>query len=380
MSQSAVYFIRNLLSAASNTPLYGLGHPHVRHLLDLAAVSLQKALGSKNEMVIDVIGNEIIIDSRPQPYNLYLSRCAALLSSRGVGRLRFTKGVSLQELTSLITGLSLPPEKGGRLVSSENLKLGRIDGGIIGNTQEGDGADGNGNAAARLSLQELTRQDMATFMEIYEAVRRRKKFRITGLFNMVSGFVEVCRGGGKPPVVLTALGEIDEYSFTHSANVAILTIAQAMALGVDGNLLREIGVAAMLHDIGKLFVPEEILSKKGKLTDEEFAIMRDHPVRGARYLLDIPDVPRLAVLTALEHHMKYNRTGYPAVSPDWNINSCSHMTMISDFFDALRTHRSYREPMELRTIKGIMFDVINTELHPFFTHNFLLIMAKQDNA
>jgi HD-GYP domain-containing protein (c-di-GMP phosphodiesterase class II) len=380
MSQSIVSFIRNLLSAATNAPLYGLEHPHVRHLLDLVNASLQEALGSNAEMCFDVIENELVIDSMPQPYSLFLSRCAELLASRGVGRLRFRRGVSLEELTSFIAGLSPPPEKAGHLVSSEHIKLGRIDVRVTGQQREPDDTQGKVSSAASLSLQELTSQDLAAFMEIYEAARRRRKFGITGIFKMVSRFVEDFRKGGKPLVVLAALREIDEYSFTHSANVAILTIAQAMALGVEGNLLHEIGVAAMLHDIGKMFVPEEILSKKGKLTDEEFAIMRDHPVRGARYLLNIPGVPRLAVLTAFEHHMRYDGTGYPAVSGDWNINSCSHMTMISDIFDALCTHRSYREPMERDTIKGIMHEKINTDLHPFFTRNFLSMMAKLDDV
>jgi HD-GYP domain-containing protein (c-di-GMP phosphodiesterase class II) len=148
-----------------------------------------------------------------------------------------------------------------------------------------------------------------------------------------------------------------------------------MALGIEGQLLNDIGVAAMLHDIGKLFIPEEILTKKDKLTNAEFDAMKEHPVKGARYLLETSGVPRLAVIAAYEHHMKFNLAGYPTVSPSWQQNLCSHMTMISDFFDALRTRRSYREPMPLAVISSMMHDMTGTDLHPALTRNFLRIIG-----
>jgi HD-GYP domain-containing protein (c-di-GMP phosphodiesterase class II) len=175
---------------------------------------------------------------------------------------------------------------------------------------------------------------------------------------------------------MAALRDADEYTFTHSSNVCILNIAQAMALGITGELLNEIGVSAMLHDIGKLFIPEEILTKKGKLTPEEFELMKQHPSRGARYLLETPGVPRMAVVTAFEHHTKFNLSGYPKLPADCRQNLCSHMTMISDFFDALRTRRPYREPMEVPQITTMMREMMGTELHPQLTSNFLNVLSR----
>jgi response regulator RpfG family c-di-GMP phosphodiesterase len=87
-------------------------------------------------------------------------------------------------------------------------------------------------------------------------------------------------------------------------------------------------------------------------------------------------VPRLAITTAYEHHLKYNLSGYPKVQAGWQPNLCSQMTMISDFFDALRTRRSYREPMELRQIARMMWDMMGTDLHPVLTRNFLQIISR----
>jgi HD-GYP domain-containing protein (c-di-GMP phosphodiesterase class II) len=105
-------------------------------------------------------------------------------------------------------------------------------------------------------------------------------------------------------------------------------------------------------------------------------MIKKHPVKGAQRLLDTPGVPRLAVVTAYEHHMKFNLSGYPRASEGWEQNICSHMTTISDVFDALRTKRSYHEPMEFDRIASIMLELSGKDLHPVLTLNFLKIAGR----
>jgi len=218
-------------------------------------------------------------------------------------------------------------------------------------------------------------EEIARLMEIYEAVKYRHKLKITGIFEIVSDFVDAFRQEGRSLLVLAALRETDTYTFTHSTNVCILNLAQAMALGIEGQLLNDIGVAGMLHDIGKLFIPEEILTKSGKLTQQEFELMQTHPARGARYLMESPGVPRLAIVNAFEHHLKYDLSGYPKVPPAWIQNICSQMTTISDFYDALRTKRPYRDALEQEVIRGYMLEILGSHLHPGLTRNFLRIIS-----
>jgi HD-GYP domain-containing protein (c-di-GMP phosphodiesterase class II) len=104
--------------------------------------------------------------------------------------------------------------------------------------------------------------------------------------------------------------------------------------------------------------------------------MRLHTVRGAEYLLNNPGIPRIAVLTAFEHHMKFDLTGYPRVPQGWQTNLCSQITMISDFFDALRTKRVYRDAMSFDKTAGIMLWLAGTELNPALTLNFLKMLRK----
>src|SRR4029077_3536819 len=112
-------------------------------------------------------------------------------------------------------------------------------------------------------------------------------------------------------LALNALHKYDNYTFTHMVNRAALAIAQARSLNLDGALLREFGFAALMHDIGKVNTPLEVLNKPGKLTKEEFDIMKRHVVDGAHILRRTPEMPALAPIVAFEHHLKQELRGYP---------------------------------------------------------------------
>lgn len=366
-------FIRHLLSATASATLYGMSHPQVARLSSQAFAGIGVMLESKPHVTIMVVEQELVIDGQPQDLSLFLNRFTQILTSRGIGTLKLLSGTTKADIDALIGRLAGQSDDGAQsLSSSDHIRIGTIDLLMTGAT--GD-VDYSGSKKQVFTLPDLPREELARFMEIYEAVKNKRKLQINGVYDVVSGFIDVFRNEGKPLLALAALRDTDEYTFTHSTNVCVLNLAQAMALGIEGQLLNDIGVAAMLHDIGKLFIPEEILTKTGKLTAEEFEIMRQHPVKGARHLLETPGVPRLAVIAAYEHHLKFNLSGYPNVSPEWQQGLCSHMTTISDFFDALRTRRSYREPMQLREIAGMMLDLMGNELHPALTRNFLRILS-----
>lgn len=367
-------FIRNLLSATANASLYSPSHPQVTRLIDAAFSSIGLVLDEMSEITIVVIEGELVINGQPQEYSLFLNRFAGIMKSRGISHLKLAAGLSRDEIGTLVSGLAQSGEAAA-VSSSEHVTFGQVAVRLGAGSVTGPGTDFETGRAA-LSIHDMPKEELARFMDLYEAVKNRKKLKITGMLDIVSGFIGAFRQEGNSMLAMASLRSTDEYTFTHSTNVCILNIAQAMALGIEGQLLHDIGIAAMLHDIGKLFIPEEILVKKGKLTPDEFEIMKQHPTLGAKHLLDTPGVPRLAVTTAYEHHLKYNLSGYPQVQAGWQPNLCSQMTMISDFFDALRTRRSYREPLELRQIARIMWDMMGNELHPVLTKNFLQILSR----
>jgi HD-GYP domain-containing protein (c-di-GMP phosphodiesterase class II) len=370
-------FVRYLMSASANAALYGMGHQQVTRLCDEAFTRLDEVLtGSGSEgLLLMVIENELVLNGEPLDCTLFLNRFAEILTERSIGHIRLLPGVTRLEVGTMISALANQGEKDAAPESSDHVRFGQVEV-RLGRDREGKDSARLEQEQIRMQLQDMPVAEMARFREIYENVRRQQKLKITGVAEIVRTFINAFRNQEESLMALAALRDSDEYTFTHSTNVCILNLAQAMAMGIEGQALNDIGIAAMLHDIGKLFVPEEILTKPGRLTNQEFDLMKEHPGLGAKFLLNQPGVPRLAIIAAYEHHMHYNLSGYPSVPAGWQLNLCSQMTMISDFFDALRTRRSYREPMELGAISGMMLDLMDTDFHPVLTRNFLNILAR----
>jgi HD-GYP domain-containing protein (c-di-GMP phosphodiesterase class II) len=129
-----------------------------------------------------------------------------------------------------------------------------------------------------------------------------------------------------------------------------------------------------MHDAGKMFVSDEILNKPDKLTDEEWQHMRAHAAQGAQYILRLEGIPRLAYLAALEHHIRYDGSGYPDLGKDWRPNIVSQMIAIADMFDAMRSRRPYKEPKPDALIIKILQQESGSAFNPKLVQNFLRLI------
>ena len=149
-------------------------------------------------------------------------------------------------------------------------------------------------------------------------------------------------------VDIGALKISDEYTFKHSVDVATMSMIVARKYGLDDEQVYEIGIAGLLHDIGKSKVPNEILNKAARLTDEEFAIMKQHSVYGYRILQSKEDLSMEIKLGVLQHHEKMNGKGYPMGITGDKIDLFSRLISVSDIYDALVTERPYKKPFSPR--------------------------------
>ena len=176
-------------------------------------------------------------------------------------------------------------------------------------------------------------------------------------------------------MALTALKKYDNYTFTHMVNVSALAMAQARALNIDGALLREFGFAALMHDIGKVNTPLEVLNKPDKLSKEEFDIMKRHVVDGAHILRRTPEMPALAPIVAFEHHLKQDLSGYPENIGHRDLNLCTMVISIADVFDALRSNRPYRQGLATVRIRSIMGEQGNPAFNQALLKRFVNLMG-----
>ncbi len=365
-------FIRHLLSATANAALYGMLHPQVIRLSALAYTTVTTMFESRKELTLLVVENNLVIDGHPQTLSLFLERFTRILKSRDIGIIKLLSGVTKNEIDILIGVLAHKLSDTALTdAGSESIHIGTIDLVVTGQ----GGLESGGEKGNRVSLHEMPQQELLLFSGLHVSMTTTRKIKIKTVFELVSRFVRLLREDSTAVLAMATQNDATEVTFTHSGKVCVLNLAQAMALDIDGPLLLDIGVASLMHDIGKLSVPEEILTKTVPLTSEEVAHMQQHPVTGARLLLDTPDAPRLAAVVAYEHHLNYNLSGYPAVPPEWQQNICSHMTKISDFFDALCMPQGERKPLSFPEVCKIMQSRKGIELHPSLTDNFLKVIS-----
>lgn len=151
----------------------------------------------------------------------------------------------------------------------------------------------------------------------------------------------------------------DEYTFKHSVDVATISMILAKQLGLSQKEIYEIGVAGLLHDIGKTKIPLKILNKPGKLDDSEFAVMKQHSVFGYKMLRDNPEFSTEIPLAVLQHHEKMNGKGYPLGAVRPQITPYAKFLSVADIYDALVTERPYKKAFSQRTAVEIMMSMTN---------------------
>lgn len=359
-------FLRFFIISLSNARMYTIEHPQAARMLVKAYESLAAFFKHNNQLSFMLLEDHVILDEMRIPSSLYTRRFAEAFRERGCSHIKVLSTLTLQELGALVKAMAVPNQP-----LPENLPS--IVLGTISLSEEGL----NANAEEEIllpTLKDLPQYELEQFLEIQEAIRTGKRINVSGLYKLVGGFINAFRQEQPILHALIPLRLLDEYTYTHSTNVCMLNLAQAISLGIEGQLLHDIGVAALLHDIGKLAIPEEILTKPDKLNDEEWQIVKEHPIKGVLSMMDSSGIPRLAIIASFEHHLKYNLSGYPPVNTSWQQNICSHMTTISDFFDAMRTKRPYREPVKKEIICKAIITLAGTEFHPTLAKNFVLLL------
>ena len=392
--------IAQLTAAITNTSLYSPTHPQVAQYVDKAYGLLVDLLRTKPEITIMLIGDDLVADNRPLAGgSAYVANFARIMKRKSFERLSFLAEMQRAELEGLIRDLAATDA--ASMKSSPGIKLGKVElriksaggqQGVAGGAglQAGDGggeglptgdsvgvAPGSGVAPEILQeLLALTQTELDELKEVYLSAKKHRKIDVRGVDDMVKGFVKGFRQEINPLSLLATLKSVNEYTFTHVTNVCILTMSQAENLGFTGEHLHAIGVAAMLHDIGKIFIPDEILSKKGVLTPEERRIIETHTVKGARYLMGVDGIPKLAVLAALEHHQKFDGNGYPSIKGGWTPNVTSQLICIADVFDAMRSRRAYQEPIPQEKIEAVLLKGSGTTFNPLFVERFLKMVKR----
>ncbi len=346
--QLAVELVRRLGATLRSTQLYSKAHPIIARNLESLSIAVQLLHGLGPTIVMGLVGGDIIVNDVPLPKGENYTGLARRLKQIGVERVTIERGVTPDEITSFIdavtTGETAPHGEPGAFPTLPHVRVGRV-------SVEEKAAD--------------TTADMATFKRLYsdavsvaEAVwgsaQTESQPDAKVARTMIDGLAQAVSQNRTALLALTTLKNYDNYTFTHMVNVSLLTMGQARGLGIDGVMLREFGLAALMHDIGKVRTPLEILNKPDKLSSAEFAIMQRHTVDGAAILRGTPDIPTLAPVVAFEHHLRIDGSGYPAGVTRSSLNLGTMLCSIADVYDAMRSQRKYQQSFPTERILAVL--------------------------
>ena len=369
--QLADDLLRRFASALRSAQLYSPTHPLVGRTTAALAEGLRLVMGQQRSITLGVVSGEFVVGDVPLPRaSGTMTELMRRLERAGVERITVEREVAAEEVAALVSALARRESPRGDadeppLPSFPHIQVGRI--GVDRRT---------GGSAADMNTIRAMYQDAARIAEQLWAQTGTEGRPDPGAAkNVVESLARAVVQNRTALVALTALKSYDNYTFTHMVNVAILTMAQARSLGIDGALLREFGFAALMHDIGKVHTPPEILTKPDKLDELEFAVMKQHVVHGAEILRRTPATPPLAPVVAFEHHLRRDGSGYPTGVTRSTLNVATVLCSIADVFDAMRSQRTYQESFPTDRIKAVLERSDGTQFDQHLVRRFVQLIG-----
>ena len=358
--------VRRLAAAIRATQLYAPTHPLVTKSGTGLAELLTSMLVSVPSLTIGIVGDDLVVAETPIPNAVdNLGELMRRLRQSKIERIVFDRGIAAVELATLVRAIAAGDTGSMEELSRlPHIRVGRL---LVEERVEGLG-------------------DMATFRRLYDDASRvagslwesaavEGKPDADAAKGMVDSLAQAVAQNRTALLALTALKNYDNYTFTHMVNVSILTMGQARGLGIEGTQLREFGLAGLMHDIGKVKTPSEILNKPGKLTDAEFEILKRHTVDGAEILKNTPEIPALAPIVAFEHHLRNDGTGYPSGVIRHKLNLGSSLAGIADVYDAMRSQRVYQQAYASDRILTVLQRNDGTQFDPHLVRRFVQLVG-----
>jgi putative nucleotidyltransferase with HDIG domain len=336
--QLADELLRRFAAAMRSSQLYAPGHPIITRNLTSLSAAMQLLHGLERTIIIGIVSEEVIVDDMPIAKADALGTFARRLQRVGIERISIDRGVTPEEIADLIQAVNTLERRDTLDQPFEFPQLAHIRVGRVAVDQRVEG-----NLEDMATIRRLYTSSVDVAEDVWDSAQTEGKPDATVARTMIDGLAQAVAENRNALLALTTLKNYDNYTFTHMVNVSILTMGQAASMGIDGALLREFGLAALMHDIGKVRTPLDILNKPDKLTDDEFVVMKRHVLDGAEILRGTPEIPALAPIVAFEHHLRLDGSGYPDRVSRPSLNLGTMICGIADVYDAMRSHRAYQQ-------------------------------------
>ena len=358
--------IAHIAGALTTNALYPPSHPAVVGALTQLQEGVIAACDERRQDSLTFIrlDDEIVVDGRPlRSGALYLQPFIRALRRSDVARLTLARDLDPDECRALVDALAA----GRRPTSTAHIVVGQVEIATPAGTPGSDRApagDGGGQGGIGEAQVELAQ-------DVFARIRHEGVRMMDPVEELVWGLADAVARSTQAVLPTVPLKSHDEYTFVHSVNVSLLVLAQARGFGFDGPLLHAIGVAALLHDVGKLRIPLDVLNKAGKLSGDEWATMASHAELGAWELSALANSAPLSILVAFEHHLRYDGApNYPAVRVSRAPTLASQLTAIADVYDAICTVRPYRRALSQTAALDVLRSRAGTFHDPYLVGQF----------
>lgn len=370
----AADFLTSLAQAVSAMTLYKDGHPARERAIDTCYARLLDLLDEDGEPRFSFLGDEIVYDNRPLRA-LRSWGWGDRLASVGIQRLEIVDPVSRDELEGFLDDV-LQRVTEGRIPSSEarQMRETNIRYGELRLKDRGDAVDDEDRELSTATIGFDLKDETEAVGWLHEELKGRNQLHMLEVETIVRSLSVAMHGDQQFLIPLLKLKRFDQYTTTHALNVSILAMALGEFVGLSPREVKTFGIAGLLHDLGKVTIPDEILNKAGKLTDAEREVMNNHTVAGARIILETEEELDMAAVVAYEHHIKLDGGGYPALSFPRPCHEASNLVHVCDVFDALRTDRPYRDAWEQERVLSYMEEGAGSEFDPDLAHAFVRMM------
>ncbi len=365
--QSAREILARMVAVGKNVSVYPAGHPMVLGPAEDICEILKTISFRRERITFHIVDSEIYIEQRLlREESLKYSEFIKTLSGRGINSLTFEVNAAAESIAgffSLVNRTLLSEEELLARMREEGITEIRFESLVSLDLAETNCEIEDGEEPAQ-ALRTSYDQALKCMQSLEQDVLANRPVDVEGLGAVVAGLVEDFLHNNDALLSILNIKNYSEYLFHHSVNVAIMSLLLASKLGLSAEFMKAVGLAGLLHDIGKLKVPREITNKAGMLTDDEWLVMKRHPIDGAQILMRNESLGEIPVLAALEHHACYDLSGYPTLKGKERPHVISRIVNVTDVYEALTARRSYRVAQELTRAMRFLIEGAGKQFDP----------------
>ena len=330
-----------LAAALRNATFYPQRHPILLDSAEKLKYQMEKVLEGRSEAAFYLVRGELFFETTAVPIDRSFSEVIEQFTGKDIGGIVFKPNLTSDEIIRFANMMSseiiFSPKQESLNVATTTRGILHI---VIHHILLVDKQVGSIIKAREKKASDIFKDTISALKEVVEAAYLEKASSTRKMNLVMQNMVDYVLDNRDALVGLTSIKMYDEHTFAHSVNTAILAVSLGTYLSLDKPQLAALGVAALLHDIGKVGIPKEIINKPGKLTEEEWVHVRQHPIAGALFLSNIPSISKIAMVIAFEHH-QHGKNGYPAIESDHKRHSFSQIVSLADSYEAITASRIY---------------------------------------